>query len=100
MSTLYFYISRIFSRDETIIQSSISSCFNSLTSSRLCNAEDNTTQEIANNFTDVGASKEPDEIMMDSADSPRLQRGEFVLERRQLVVPDDGAQVFWNCIGG
>ena len=65
---------------------------NSLTSS-YCNAEDN--------ITDVGASKNSEPSDMDMrANGPWLQRGEFVLERRQLVIPDDGAQVFWNCAGG
>ena len=73
---------------------------NSLTTS-ICKAQDNNITEVANNFTDVGASKEPDEIVMDiRADSPRLQRGEFVLERRPLFIPDDGPQIFWQCVGG
>ena len=73
---------------------------NSLTSSIICNAEENTT-EVANNFTDVGASKNSDPSDMDMrANGPWLQRGEFVLERRPLPIPDDGAQVFWNCAGG
>ena len=74
----------------------------SLTPSICIADENNNTQEVATNFTsDVGASKESDETTMDiRADSPRLERGEFVLERRQLVIPDDGAQIFWNCVGG
>jgi len=64
-----------------------------------CNAQDNITEEVV--ATDVGASKNSDPSDMDiRADGPWLQRGEFVLERRQLVIPDDGPQVFYNCIGG
>ena len=73
---------------------------NSLASSVICNAEENST-EIANNFTDVDASKNSEPSDMDMrADGPWLQRGEFVLERRPLFIPDDGPQVFWNCAGG
>lgn len=65
-----------------------------------CNAQDNTA-EVANNFTDVGASKNSQPSDMDiRANGPWLQRGEFVLERRPLYIPDDGAQIFWNCAGG
>jgi len=69
--------------------------------SHLCKAQDNNTTEVANNFTaDVGASKNSEPSDMDiRANGPWLQRGEFVLERRPLLVPDDGAQVFWNCVG-
>ena len=73
---------------------------NSLTSS-YCKAQDNNATEVANNFTDVGASKNSEPSDMDMrADGPWLERGEFVLERRPLFIPDDGAQVFWNCVGG